>query len=285
MLRFLPLLALSLSVSVAQAQIIKAPASPRAKATHQVGLIESSLDYGRPSVKGREIFGGLVPFGRVWRTGANQSTKISFTGDVKFGGQDVPAGDYALYTFPGADKWAVIIYRDTSHWGSNGYDSKNDVVRVEVPVQKLATVQESLCIDFDGFHADGANLVIAWEHVKVSVPVMADSEAAVMKDIDEKVRNAKGEISARTYFDAGSYLFQKRREMPLAAEWIDKAVAMEPRAFWMAYTQAEVAVEMGKFDKAKASAMKALELAEAANGRDGGYADRSRKLIEKLEKM
>ena len=285
MLRTFPFIALALSVNLAQAQIIKPASSPRAKVTQELGLIEATIDYGRPGVKEREIFGGLETFGKVWRTGANASTKISFKGNVKIGDQDVPAGDYALYTIPEADKWTVIIHRNTEHWGAIGYDPKDDLVRVETPVVRLKDMQESLRIDFDGFHADGANLVIAWEHTKVSVPVISSSEAAVLEDIDKKVRNATGEVTAQSYFDAGMFLFGKRRELPLATEWIDKAVTMRPAAFWWAFAQAEVATELGDFDKAKASAKKALEMAQASERGDFGYIARSRALLAKLEKM
>ncbi len=179
--QLLPVLSLALTASVVEAQhsAKSAPASPRVSVKQQIGSIEATVDYSRPGVKDRSIFGKLAPYGRVWRTGANASTKLGFNGDVKFGDKEVPAGNYALYTIPQEKSWTVIVHKNTELWGANGYDAANDVVRVEVPVEKRRDVQESLVIEFDNFKANGADLVLAWEHSMVRVPVTFEPKADV----------------------------------------------------------------------------------------------------------
>lgn len=273
---------LLLFAALPQAQITKAPASPRARLTQQVGLTEISLDYGRPGVKGRQIFGGLEPYGRVWRTGANASTKIRFEDPVQFAGRDVPAGTYGLYTIPQAKTWTVILSRDADLWGAGGYDPVNDQLRVEVPVQALPAVQESLKLDFDGFHANGADLVIAWEKVQVRVPVFVDTDARVYAEIDEKIRESGGQVSAQTYFDAGMFYYEKNTDLPQAAAWMEQAIELSPQAFWMVYMRAELAHAMGDTEAARTGAQRAHEMAKASERGDFGYIARSKLLLDKL---
>lgn len=275
-------LVLFLGPATVDAQIDKAPASPRARLTQQVGLTEVSLDYGRPGVKGRRIFGGLEPYGRVWRTGANASTKIGFGDDVTFGGHAVPKGTYALYTIPGEAEWTVLLHGKTDLWGAGGYDEANDVARVRVPVVERADLQETLLIDLEGFHQDGAELVIVWEHTKVSVPIGVDTESRVIAQIEEKIFESGGEVSAATYFDAGMYFYEKRIDLEQAAEWVDRAVGLEPEAFWRVYYQAEIAHARDDRQKARVCAEKALELATASPRGDFGFIAKCKLLLEKL---
>lgn len=206
--QLLPVLSLALAASVVHAQHSKegAPASPRVAVTQQIGPIEAMVDYSRPSVKGRKIFGELVPFGSVWRTGANASTKLNFSGDVKFGDKDVPAGKYALYAIPDKKNWTLIVHKTTDMWGANGYDEANDLVRVEVPVQKLKDLQESMVIEFDTFTANGAHLVIAWAHSMVRVPVAweADPEARPVASPHTVVEQQVGTIEAKVDYSRPS---------------------------------------------------------------------------------
>ncbi|MEO0661802.1 MAG: DUF2911 domain-containing protein, partial [Planctomycetota bacterium] len=208
----------------ATAQIQKPPLSPRTVVEQEVGLGKVELEYSRPGVKGRKIFGELEPYGVVWRTGANSSTKITFSDPVNFGGQDVPAGRYALYSIPGEKTWTVILSKNADLWGAGGYDPKEDQVRIEVEPQALPALHETLTIDFEGFHSAGANLFVAWENTKIVVPIGVDTDSKVMAQIEERVRKATGEVAPRTYFDAAIYLFEQKRDLEDAAAWIKKAV-------------------------------------------------------------
>lgn len=272
----------TLFAASAHAQISKSPKSPRAKVTQEVGLGEVALDYGRPSVRGRNVFPMMQEYGAVWRTGANASTKITFSDDTEIGGEALAAGTYGLYTIPNEKTWTIIFNKDSTLWGSNGYDPAKDALRVEVPVQNTA-VLETLTIDLQAFHDNGADLVIAWENVRVQVPVKVDTDTKILKEIDERVRNAKGDVKARTYYDAAMFLYGKNMNLEEAAGWMDTAVEMSPEAFWMMYYQAEMAHKMGNNEKALACAKKSLELSEASERGDFGYADRAKSLLEKLK--
>ena len=267
--------------NVAEAQIGRPVASPRTQITQQLSMIEAKIDYGRPGVKGRKIFGELEPFGKVWRTGANASTKISFSGDVKIGDETLPAGTYALYTIPNKKSWTIIFSKNTKLWGAGGYNPSEDQLRVEARVQNLKSAAESLCIDFERFHPNGADLFIAWDRTKVTVPIFVDSDAAVLAEIDQKVKNAPSEPSAQTFFDAGMFYYEKKLDLAQAETWIDRAVELNPQAFWYVYYQGEVAYTRGKKAKAKESVSRALRAAESSSA-DFGYIAKCKMLLKKL---
>ena len=277
-------LALSLLSSSLEAQIEKPAASPRGKITQKVGLVEVSVDYGRPGVKGRKIFGTLEPYGKVWRTGANASTKVTFAGEVEIEGQPVPAGTYGLYTIPGKRKWIVILSKNSQRWGAGGYDEAEDLLRFEVKPTALKDLRETLTIDFEAFHSGGADLTIAWEKTKIRIPIQVDRDAAIFAEIAARLgENAGGkEPSAQTYFDAGLFYFEKNHELPQAARWIDRAMELKPGAFWYVYSRAELALAMRDRKSAKQHASRALEMAKKSNS-DFGYVAKCSMLLEKLK--
>ena len=137
------------------------------------------------------------------------------------------AGKYGLYTIPRADEWTIVLSSQNDLWGAGGYDPASDVARFEVEVETLGAVHETLSIEMQGFHANGADMTIAWERTRVRFPVRVDSDTRVLQEIDEKVRKAKGEVSSRTYFDAGMYLYEKQENLEEAEAWIDRAVELE----------------------------------------------------------
>lgn len=272
---------IALDSKLVNAQINRPSASPRVQVTQQISLITATLDYGRPGVKGRKIFGELEPYGKVWRTGANASTKISFSGQVKVGKTTLPAGDYALYTIPGKKSWTVIFSKSTNLWGAGGYKQSNDALRIDVPVKKLKTPAESLSIDFERFHANGADLFISWERSKIVVPVHVDSDATVLAEIDQKIKKSDSEPSAQTFFDAGMFYYEKDVDLRQAEAWIERAVELKPDAFWFVYYQAELAHAMGQKAKAKKCVGKALKAAKASSA-DFGYIAKCTLLMKKL---
>ena len=276
-------LAAGLASSAVEAQIQKASASPRAVLQQRVGLADVTLDYGRPSMRGRRIFGALEPFGRVWRTGANASTKITFSDHLRFAGVDVPSGTFALYTIPGREEWTVILSRNTELWGAGGYDPAQDVLRVQVPVLALVEPQETLSIDFEAFHANGADLVLRWEHTKVSLPVFVDSDQRVLTEITDKIEHARGDVTAATYFDAAMFYFEKELDLEQSARWMDAAIERAPRAFWMVYYRGELALAMGDEAGARRLAEDALRMASAVPNADYGYIAKSRLFLARLE--
>ena len=267
-----------------EAQITKPPASPRCKMTQSVGFGEVTVDYGRPSVRGREVFGSMEAWGVVWRTGANACTTITLSEDAAIGGESLKAGTYGLFTIPmEKGDWTLIFSNQTDLWGAGGYDPAKDALRVNVAPTKLSATHETLTIDFTGFHSNGAELFIAWADTRLAVPFMVDTDTKVRQQIDEKVRNAKGEVSARSYFDAAMFLIDKEENLEEAAAWMDKAVAKSPGAFWMMYQSAALAHKMGNNEKAKSVATKALAAAEASERGDFGYGARIKELLKKLK--
>ena len=276
------LLVLVFSTSTLLAQINKPAPSPRTKAEYNVGLVDVSLEYGTPGVKGRTIFGSLIPYGKVWRTGANSSTKISFSGDVELAGNKLPAGDYALYSVPGEKEWTIIIHDNTRLWGAGNYKEENDVFRFKVPAIKLSDFHETFSIGFENYHANGGDMVILWENTKIKIPVFVDTDELIFAEIDSKLINATDKVSAATYFDSALFYYEKNKDLPTALSWMDEAVKLQPNAFWMVYYQAEIAHKLGQNEKAKASAESSLRMAKASEAGDFGYIAKNELLLKQI---
>jgi len=268
---------------IASAQITKPSLSPRIKTEQQVGLANVKLEYGQPNKQDRVIFGQLIPYGKVWRTGANSSTKISFDREVSLSGNKIPAGTYGLYSIPEKNEWTIIIHKNEKLWGAGNYDANNDLLRFKVPVQKLENKLETLSIHFESFHANGGDLVINWEQTKIVIPLFVDSDAAIFQEINEKVVNSKGEISAQTYFDAAQFYYHKDKELDQAALWFEKAIELRPTAFWFVYYRAELAYHLNDVKLAKSFVQKSLEMAKQSKAGDYGYIAKCQLLLEKLK--
>ena len=185
------LLTTFLAFSVAAySQFTLPAASPRQKVEQQFSMSKITVDYGRPGVKGRKIFGDLVPFGKVWRVGANSSTKITFEQSVNFGGKSVSAGTYGLFVIPTEKEWKVILNKDSQQWGAYTFDEKLNVVDVTLPVQKLAEKQEWFVIELNPVDENAVNLVMKWDFTKVELPLKIGKPETVSK-IVEKLKEIK----------------------------------------------------------------------------------------------
>ena len=180
---------LAISVS-AYSQFTLPAASPRQKVEQQFSMSKITVDYSRPRVKGRKIFGDLVPFGKVWRAGANSSTKITFEQSVNFGGKTVSAGTYGLFVIPTEKEWKVILNKDSQQWGAYTFDEKQNVVDVTIPVQKLAEKQEWFVIELNPVDDNSVNLVMKWDFTKVELPLKTGKPETVSK-IVEKLKEIK----------------------------------------------------------------------------------------------
>jgi tetratricopeptide (TPR) repeat protein len=284
MKKSLLLLYLVVITSITQAQISKASLSPQVQIEQNVGLAKIGITYGQPGAKGRSIFGALIPYGKLWRTGANSSTKISLDQTVSFDGNIIPAGTYALYTIPQKDEWTIIIHKNERLWGDAGYDQLHDLVRFKVPVNNLKDYQETLLINFENFDANGADLVIKWENTEVKIPVFVDSDALVFSEIKEKVIDADGSVNAQTYFDAALFYYEKNKDLPLATTWLDKAIDLRPEAFWYKYYRAEMAFTLNDFTTAKKYAEEALAAAKSNTASDYGYIAKCELLLKEIAK-
>lgn len=271
---------LAAGISV-QAQIKTPQPSPSAKFTQTVGLTDVSVEYSRPAKRGRKIFGDLVPFGQVWRTGANANTKITFSDDVTVGGTSVKAGTYAIYTKPSAKTWEVILYSDASNWGTpRKWDDAKVVVKTVVPVNTMPHTTESFTIGIENLSNAGADLAFSWDKTYVVVPFKVPTDTKTVASIDKVMAGP----SAGDYFSAARYFLEEGKDMNKAKMWIDKAVEMtkaQPR-FWYLRQQSLIYAKMGKKAKAIKIAKESLALAEAAGNKD--YVKMNKEAIKEWSK-
>ena len=253
---------------------VKTPApSPACTIKQTVGLTDVEIEYSRPSVKDRKIFGDLVPFGEMWRTGANASTKIGFSNDVKIAGKDVKAGKYALYTIPGVDSWTIIFYKDLNAGGMpDPYKEEEELMRFTVPSKKVDYKMESLLIQVNNLRNNSATIELYWENTVVGFDVDFKTDALVQAGID-KVLNGP---SANDYYLAARYYNEEKKDLVQALSWVRKSNEMESR-YWRLYLQADLEAQLMQYDAAIASAERSKSLAQADN--DMTYVRRNEKLI------
>lgn len=245
----------------ATAQVETPQPSPESTIQQKVGLTDFTVNYSRPSVKGREVFGGLVPYGEIWRTGANGSTDIEFTTDIKFNGKEVKAGKYSIYTVPNKDAWKVMLYKNTELWGAPGDKFNQEDVAVETTVKpRKNSAVESFTIGFDHLRNNSAHLTMAWDDVLVAVPVEVDARTLVDKSIEKTLAGP----GANDYFNAAKYYFEEDLDLDKAHKWVSKAIELRPDAFWMMKVKSEIEAKQGKYKTALKTARASLKLAEKA---------------------
>lgn len=268
----------------AQAQIQTPAASPAGTVSSVVGLTDISIKYSRPKMKGRKIFGSgaefLVPYGELWRTGANQGTIINFSDDVKVEGKDIKKGEYMLLTIPGADSWTVILYSDPSIGGNMAnYKQEKDAARFSVKPSRLTETVQTFTIGISDISDDNtnANIQLAWENTLVKFNVTVDYDAKVMKAIEAGTR-----VSPGNYIAAANYYFETKKDLNKALEWITQGIETGNReAFWNIHTKAKIQDALGDKKGALATAQQSLELAKKAAS-DFGYIKLNEDLIAKL---
>lgn len=252
--------------------------SPACTLKQRVGLTDFEITYSRPGVKGRQVFGGLEPYGKVWRTGANASTKISFNTPITFGGHEVPAGTYALYSIPGEKEWTVILSKRTDLWGSFGYDPKDDVVRVTVEPVTLAQPVETFRIDINDIRDDSATLLLEWQNTRVPVPIGVDYADKLVAEIEATM---SGPDPKKPYHQAAQFYYDHGHDLEKARTWIAQAVKENPNAYWSLHLQAKILARLGEKEAAEAAARKSIELA-SKNG-DTSYIKSNNQLLDSLE--
>ncbi len=258
-------------------------ASPGATVKQHLGLTDVQVDYSRPGKKGRVIFGGLVPYGEVWRTGANTATKISFSTAVKLNGTDLAAGDYALYTIPGRDEWTIILNKVTGQWGAYSYDAKNDVARVAAKPVALAETVESFEISFNDLGPDAATLNFTWDKVRVPVTLTVDVKTALVPKIEAAMAAGGADLP---YRDAAMFYYENNLDLKKAALWMDAYIASRKDfKFPFTYRKALILEKLGDKAGALTTARESLEDASKAQGSvKDEYIRLNQALIERLNK-
>lgn len=256
-------------------------ASPAATVKQRVGLTDIEIVYSRPGAKGRKIFGGLVPYGEVWRTGANSATKLKLSTEVTLAGTKIPAGSYELFTIPGEKSWTVIVHKDSSQWGAYRYDAKNDVARVTVAPTALATPVETFEIGLQDLRDSSATLVLSWENTAVRVPVAVDVATTLVPQIEALMSS---DAEKKPYANAAMFYLEQGLDLKKAAAWMDAAIAAQPNAAHLIFRKARILAAAGDKAGAIAAAESALAAAQKAGGAIGAeYTKLSQDLIASLK--
>ncbi len=264
-------------IYASQAQPIRTPQPSVAQTVKQefaLGSVEVS--YARPSKKGRVIFGDLVPYGAIWRTGANNATTISFSDEVMIGDKKVPAGKYGLLTIPGKTEWTVIITKQTDVTSPGAYKQDQDVARVNVPAVNMSETVETFMIGFDNATSSSIDMLMMWDKTVVVVPIKMEVDGKVMAQINNAMNKDN-----KPYFQSAMYYMENGKDLNQANAWFDKAIEQNPQAFWVYHQKANCLAKMGKKTDAIAMANKSMEMARAANNPD--YIALNQKLIASLK--
>jgi hypothetical protein len=240
--------------------------SPGQEVTQQVGLSSVHVRYSRPSVRGREIFGHLVPYGRIWRVGANESTKITVQDSMQVGPNPVPPGTYAMYAFPGESAWEVVFHRDTTHWGDGrkAYNPEDDLFRYKAVPESWPQPQENFLITFENITHNGMDMLWIWDRTCVRIPLSIDTRTVMERTISEAL---SGQPNAQSYYEAARYLQEEGREYPRALGYVDKALELGGETYYFYRVRSLILAALGSYKEAVADAERSKGLA-AAEGKD-----------------
>ena len=274
------LLIICLTVSVpAFSQQLKTPAaSPLQTLDQAFGLSNIKIEYSRPSVKDRVIFGDLVPYDKIWRTGANAATKITFGDDVSIEGSKLSAGSYALYTIPGKTSWSILFYKDLALGGDvENYTAENEVLRVTVKPTSLTTKVETFTINVNDITATSANIDLTWDKTRVACKVTTEIDEKVMKNIETALAK-----DSRPYYQAANYYYENNKDLATALKWVNIAIENNPKAYWIVHTKAKIQKKMNDNKGAMASAEQSLALSKEDKNMD--FVKLNEKLIEEIKK-
>ena len=259
------------------AQSLKTPApSPTQTIKQDFGLSSLEFNYSRPGIKGRKVFGDLVPFGKVWRTGANSATTITFGDDVTIGDTKIKAGKYGLLTIPGEKEWTIIISKSTSTTSPADYKQDEDIARVTAKPMTMKDKVESFTAQFANIKPNTCDLQLMWENTAVALPISVDVETAVMKQIDQLMNKDN-----KPYFNAAMYYMDNGKDLNQALAWFDKAVELNPTYYWVHHQRANCLAKLGKKDDAKKAAEKSMALAKEDKNED--YVKLNEKLLAQLK--
>lgn len=261
------------------AQSLKVPApSPTQTLKQAFALSEITIEYSRPSAKGRAIFGDLVPYDKIWRTGANSATKITFGEEVKINNQTVAAGTYALYTKPGKSSWTIMLYKDLKLGGDvSNYKVENELMNFTVPSKQIGDTIETFTINIDAISANKANIVLSWASTKVSFAVEANIDATIMTNIDNAMNK-----DSRPYYQAAAYYYDNNKDMNQALVWVNKAVEQNPKAYWVMMLKSRIEYKLNDTAAAVASATKVIAMAK--DGGNNDYVKMGEEMIAKIRK-
>ena len=256
--------AVQMGESQSIAQIPGLPyAAVRQTISQEIGIGNVSISYSRPNAKKRKIYGGLVPYGVIWRTGANMATEITFSEDVKLNGQSVPAGAYSLFTIPGIDEWTIILNKDNKSWGAFSYDEKKDLLRIAVRVSQILGRQETFTILFANSTSSSAELEIVWGNTSVTICVSVDHDSKIMANIDRLMQLEHPDNLV--YFNAVQYYYNNEKDVDKALGWIARAKNDVPASPAWQLFESRFLLRKGDKTAAIAAAEAGIKLAKDLN--------------------
>ena len=250
--------------------------SPACTIKQRVGVTDIEVVYSRPGMKGREIFGSLVPYGQVWRTGANAATKLTFSTAVKLNGTDIPAGTYALFTIPGADEWTIIISKNVTQ-SPLQYDEKGDVARFKVTPLQLSEQIETFMIEFNNVHDESADMNLIWDHTVVPINIGIELTSKLVSQIEAVMAS---DAKPKPYFQAAMFYYDHGQDLQKASQWVDAAIT-EREAYYIVHLKAKILAKLGDKEGAIAAAKHSSEL--AAKAKDTAYVKLNDALISSLK--
>jgi len=258
-------------------------ASPACTIKQRVGLTDIEVAYSRPGVKNRTIFGGIVPYGQVWRTGANAATRITFSTPVKLNGRDIPAGTYALFTIPGENDWTIIINKNATQWGAFQYDEKADVARFTVTPFQLTEQIETFTIEFNEIRDESATLNLVWDHTVVPIQITIELTSKLVPQIEAAMASPDKKTDG-FYFQAATFYYNHDQDLHKALDWVNAGLADKPRiAYEMLHLKAQILAKQGDKDGAIAAAKQSSELAIKAEGAGSSFVKMNDDLISSLK--
>lgn len=264
------------TITIGIAQIRMPAPSPTQTIKQDFGLSSIELTYSRPGIKGRKIFGELVPYGKMWRTGANGATRIKFGDDVVIGGQQVKAGEYALYSIPNENEWEIILNKGVDNGGLTGYKPEEDVTRFKVKSTSLPKPVETFTMGFEEVKPSSTELQLRWENISVNIPISTDVDSKVMAQINDVMNKDN-----KPYYQSALYYAENGKDMKQALTWFDKAIEQNPKGYYIYYQKANALVKMGKKEEAKIAAQKSIEVARQEKNDD--YVRLNEKLLASLK--
>ena len=261
------------------AQIQRPMASPQGKVEQKVGLTDVKVEYYRPSKNNRVVFGEVVPFNELWRTGANENTKFTCADAVVFGKDTLKAGTYAIFTKPSEKSWEVIFYTETTNWGTpDKWDEGKVALRLTANVIALNDVVEMFTIGFDNVTTNSANLVLSWDKTRVAVPFSVPTAVKMQAAIDKTMAGP----TSGEYYASAEFYFKEKKDLKQALVWVTKAAEMRPEAYWFLRLKSHIQAALGDYKGAIATATMSMELAEKDG--DANFVNVNKTAIEEWSK-
>ena len=256
---------------------VKMPApSPTQIIKQDFGVGKIEVKYSRPSAKGRKVFGELVPYNKLWRTGANSATVIRFSEPVEINGKKIDSGSYALYSIPNVDYWDVILNKGISNSGVNGYTEADDVARFKIEAMRSNKKMEMFTMQFDNVKPESCDLNIIWEKTMITIPILSKVQEKLKVQIDAALLTEK-----KPYWQAAQFYNEYEKNSAKALEYVTNGLTENPKAYWMWLYKAKIQQDLGDKAGARESSTKSLELATAEKNDD--YVRMNQALLKKLK--